>query len=179
MSFKYALLATLADEAKHGYAIRTTLQEIIGPFWPVGQGQVYATLERTRRDGFTSACGDRANQDPPRRVTHRLTDAGRRRLLTWLANTSAVERNDGLGFDDWLAHLAVAERRGDAEGLALTIAVHRARCTRLRNALGKQNAHRPDAAIRLAHELLTVELQWLDDLEREIDADPCGEATRL
>lgn len=171
MSFKYAVLAALTGGAMHGYAVRTALHEAIGSFWPVGQGQVYATLERAACDGLTIEQEGAALDDPVVRRCHELTLEGRRRLGTWLSRTSAEERNDGLGFDDWLAHLAVAERRGDAAGLAATIAVQRARCERLHDALVAADDLPLRPAKRLARELLAAELEWLDDVEREISRD--------
>jgi DNA-binding PadR family transcriptional regulator len=82
------LLALLAKEPSHGYQLRARLQLALGPLAEVlSTGQVYVTLTRLERAELVTA--ERVGQtDRPDRKVYELTDAGRRRVVEWLADTS-------------------------------------------------------------------------------------------
>jgi DNA-binding PadR family transcriptional regulator len=78
MSFRYGLLALLAEEARHGYELKTAFERRTGGGWAINIGQVYTTLQRLERDGLveqTDSDGERND--------YRITPAGRVQLDEW------------------------------------------------------------------------------------------------
>lgn len=166
MSLSHAILGVLSTGPLHGYAVRAALGERIGSFWPVNQGQVYAILGRLAREGLAD---ERAAQvaGGARRV-YAISEKGRAALTAWLAEPLGSSRHDGLGFDDWAAHLVVCERRGDTTLLRATLDVQRRRCETLLHTMESRAAGDPALAERAAREILEAELHWLDLAEREL-----------
>jgi DNA-binding PadR family transcriptional regulator len=81
----HAVLGILAEGPSHGYELKSTFEEAIGPQWgELNIGHLYQVLERLVRDGLVTR---RAvpQRDRPDRVDYRLTAAGRRELEGWLA----------------------------------------------------------------------------------------------
>jgi len=167
MSLAHAILGVLRDRPLHGYAVRGALGERIGSFWPVNQGQVYATLHRLTRDGLVDTVAP-APDSPHRR--YGLSPKGRRALEAWLLRPEAQRP---VGFDDWLAHLAVAAGRHDRDLLLRTLEVQRRRCENLRRACGRGE---PGLAERAAREILAAELDWLETAARELLGRTDGDA---
>jgi DNA-binding PadR family transcriptional regulator len=82
---QHAVLAILARGSSHGYELKATFEEAIGPQWgELNIGHLYQVLERLVRDGLVTR---RAvpQRDRPDRIDYRLTAGGRRELDTWLA----------------------------------------------------------------------------------------------
>src|SRR6187455_2716099 len=79
------LLALLAKERSHGYQLRARLQLALGPLADaLNAGQVYVTLSRLEKAGLVAS--ERVGQaDRPDRKVYELTEAGRTRVLEWLA----------------------------------------------------------------------------------------------
>lgn len=78
MSIPNGLLALLAEEPRHCYALKSGFEERTGQAWRVNIGQVYSTLERLERDGLVAPVeGEGATR------SYRLTDSGLRRLRAW------------------------------------------------------------------------------------------------
>ncbi len=172
MALKYALLRALADGPLHGYAVRSAVTERIGAFWAASQGQIYATLERLTRDGLIDPVDSSTARSGAIRRHYAISPSGQRALREWLAAPGATDRNDGLGFDDWLAHLAVCEHWGDADFLRRTIDVQRQRCRILADALDQRGAaSEEDLAIRAARHILLAELEWLEIVDHELSSD--------
>ncbi len=89
-----ALLGILSLGAMSGYELRQTIAGSIGNFWSESFGQIYPTLKRLESDGLIrGAEGDRAGS-----TVYSLTDAGRERLLEWLAvmPRAQVNRDESL-----------------------------------------------------------------------------------
>jgi DNA-binding PadR family transcriptional regulator len=82
------LLALLAKEASHGYQLRARLHLALGPLAEaLNAGQVYVTLNRLEKSGLVRA--ERIGQAArPDRKVYALTEAGRERVMEWLADTS-------------------------------------------------------------------------------------------
>ncbi|HET9016369.1 MAG TPA: PadR family transcriptional regulator [Thermomicrobiaceae bacterium] len=82
------LLALLAREPRHGYQLRRQLALALGPLaGTLNEGQVYVTLGRLERAGLVGSHWE-GQPDRPGRKVYELTDAGRERLRSWLADTS-------------------------------------------------------------------------------------------
>ncbi len=85
---KYALLALLAEEPRHGYELKAVFERMLGQTWQVNIGQVYSTLARLARDGLVS-CQEVLQDLLPNRKVCRLTGQGRAALAKWLSWPSA------------------------------------------------------------------------------------------
>jgi transcriptional regulator len=87
------ILATVADEPAHGYAILQQLKLRSSGAFDLAEGTLYPALHRLERDGLLSSAWSR--QSGRRRRLYRLTAAGRSTLQTrrqeWKRFSSAVE----------------------------------------------------------------------------------------
>lgn len=79
MSVRNGLMALLAEEPRHCYALKSGFEERTGQAWTVNIGQVYSTLERLERDGLVAPEGDGEGTGR----AYRLTDGGLRQLREW------------------------------------------------------------------------------------------------
>lgn len=86
MSFRFGLLALLAEEPRHGYELKTAFERRTGGEWAINIGQVYTTLQRLERDGLVEQVGDDAN-----RRDYRITPAGRTQIEGWYATPVVAE----------------------------------------------------------------------------------------
>lgn len=82
MSVRHSLLAILAAEPTHGYALKAAFEKSTANAWPLNVGQVYTTLARLERDGLVVSEG---TGDGPRQ-SWRITAAGREQLAAWYAS---------------------------------------------------------------------------------------------
>jgi DNA-binding PadR family transcriptional regulator len=82
------LLALLANESSHAYALKARLTLALGPLAEaLNEGQVYVTLTRLEKGGLVSSA--RVGQaDRPDRKVYALTDAGRERVMRWIEDVS-------------------------------------------------------------------------------------------
>ena len=55
MSVRYALLALLSEEPKHGLQLREEFETWAGEAWPLNEGQVDRTLQRLEREGLVES----------------------------------------------------------------------------------------------------------------------------
>jgi len=78
MSIPNGLLALLAEEPRHCYALKASFEDRTGRAWRVNIGQVYSTLERLERDGLVAGAEGEGSTR-----AYRLTDRGVRRLRAW------------------------------------------------------------------------------------------------
>ena len=82
---RLVLLGVLASGAKHGYAIKQTLDVWHMDFWAdIKVGSIYAGLKRLVGDGLVEEVGTSQSGNRPVRTTFEITDTGRdefRRLL--------------------------------------------------------------------------------------------------
>ncbi len=81
MSVRHALLALLSEGPKYGLQLRQEFEARTGEVWPLNVGQVYTTLQRLERDGWSSPT-DRMRDGPQKRF--RITDEGDEELAAWL-----------------------------------------------------------------------------------------------
>jgi DNA-binding PadR family transcriptional regulator len=88
MPIHHAVLALLAQGPSHGYELKTSFEEAIGPQWgELNIGHLYQVLDRLVRDGLVTR-REVPQSDRPDRVDYRLTAAGRRELDGWLDEPS-------------------------------------------------------------------------------------------
>ncbi|MEW6269714.1 MAG: PadR family transcriptional regulator [Thermodesulfobacteriota bacterium] len=170
MVLEHAILAVLSGGPQHGYAVRRELSHALFGIRTVNQGQVYATLERLARDGLVTI--DDAGAAGARR-TYALTAAGRRRLRRWLDRPTGAQEPRS----DLPARLALLASSGDRTGIERLLAEQRARCATVTRLLGRRaqpvadrGGASGDLVARAVLRHVAAELEWLDLVQRELDA---------
>ncbi|HSJ43540.1 MAG TPA: PadR family transcriptional regulator [Euzebyales bacterium] len=88
MSVRNGMLALLAEEPRHCYALKADFEDRTGHTWAINIGQVYSTLERLERDGLV-APGDESDRGAGR--SYALTAAGRAQLERWFSEPVLVD----------------------------------------------------------------------------------------
>jgi DNA-binding PadR family transcriptional regulator len=111
MPIHHAVLGLLADGPSHGYELKGTFEQAIGPQWgDLNIGHLYQVLDRLTRDGLV-ARRDVPQRDRPDKVIYRLTKAGQGELDRWLDAPAA--RPAGYR-DDFFLKLFAASRQAPA-----------------------------------------------------------------
>lgn len=101
MSLPHVLLGLLHDEPKTGYELARAIDRELGEAWSAGFSQIYPALARLRRNGWVLLRTLGPRRGPPR-LLYRVTAAGRRELVRWLAAPPPPERRH----DPLLARIA-------------------------------------------------------------------------
>ena len=83
----FAILLSLGEGDKHGYAIMKDAQSPQGGAVRMGPGTLYGSIDRMMRDGLVEESGI---SDDERRRYYRLTMLGRRTLATELERLDAA-----------------------------------------------------------------------------------------
>jgi DNA-binding PadR family transcriptional regulator len=86
----FAILLSLAEGDKHGYAIMKDARAAKGGAVKLGPGTLYGSIDRMMRDGLVEESGI---SDDERRRYYRLTALGRRVLAAELARLDAAVRS--------------------------------------------------------------------------------------
>ena len=121
MPMHHAVLALLAHGESHGYEIKTSFEDAVGPQWgELNIGHVYQLLDRCVRDGLVTR-RHVTQATRPDKTVYRLTAAGERELERWLE--AAFVRQSGYR-DDFFLKLLAASRLG-SEQLTRVLAVQR------------------------------------------------------
>ncbi len=79
MSIKFAILAMLDEQPRHGYELKTEFDRRTNGTWPLNVGQVYTTLDRLERDRLVL----RGAEDGEGRVDYYITETGRKQVREW------------------------------------------------------------------------------------------------
>ena len=166
MSFKFGLLALLADAPAHGYELKTAFERRTGGSWAINIGQVYTTLQRLERDGLVSALptdGDRND--------YRITASGAAALETWFATPVVAEAP---ARDELTIKVLLAVAAGDVDVTNLIQRQRRASVEQLQ-AYTRRKAHadpQQDVAFLILLDALIfrteAEIRWLDACESRI-----------
>lgn len=82
---EFAVLGVLAEEPRHGFAVARELESEgdLGRVFTVRRSLVYRALDRLVEVRYAAAVGTEQGEGP-KRVVHRVTGSGRRRLNAWL-----------------------------------------------------------------------------------------------
>jgi PadR family transcriptional regulator PadR len=87
------ILATIAEDPAHGYAMLQRLKQRSGGTFDLAEGTIYPALHRLERDGLLSSSW--STEGGRRRRVYRLTTAGRSALgarrREWTLFSQAVE----------------------------------------------------------------------------------------
>jgi DNA-binding PadR family transcriptional regulator len=121
MPIQHAVLALLARGGSHGYEIKASFEQSVGPQWgELNIGHLYQVLDRLVRAGLvTRRHVPQATR--PDKTVYRLTEQGRGELERWLA--APFVRQAGYR-DDFFLKLFAASRLG-AEELEHVLALQR------------------------------------------------------
>ena len=146
MPIQHAVLALLASGESHGYEIKTSFEDAVGPQWgELNIGHVYQVLDRCVRDGLVTR-RHVTQASRPDKMVYRLTPAGERELDRWLE--APFVRQSGYR-DDFFLKLLAASRLGEDQ-LARVLAVQREAYLGELASLGELKArHRDKPLVRL------------------------------
>lgn len=83
----YAVLALVAEQPTHGWAIASQLARggEVGSIWSLGRPIVYQGLERLAAGGLIRVAGLERGARGPHRVMYAVTPKGRKAVNAWLA----------------------------------------------------------------------------------------------
>ena len=84
------ILASLADEERHGYAIKKDVERRTSGDVRLGSTSLYRLLGQLLDDGLIAECAPTASGPDPRRRNYRVTASGRRALAAELARLERV-----------------------------------------------------------------------------------------
>ncbi len=146
MPIHHAVLALLADGSSHGYELKTTFEESIGPQWgDLNIGHLYQVLDRLVRDGLVTK-QEVPQTARPDKTVYRLTDGGHAELEAWLE--APFVRQGGYR-DDFFLKLFAASRLGEDAVEKVARVQREAYLTEL-SSLGELRArHEDDPLVRL------------------------------
>jgi DNA-binding PadR family transcriptional regulator len=160
------LLGLLAARPQHGYELMARFRDPqgLGEVWRLSSSQLYAVLKRLEGAGLTTG---RAVPPPdaPTRTEYALTEAGRARLMAWLADPAPSASVNRVRVE-FLSRLYIADLLGQPAGPI--IAAQRAVCKARLDAITGQLAALPPGIGRLTLELVAAQvsaiLTWLHDM---------------
>jgi DNA-binding PadR family transcriptional regulator len=146
MSIQGILASLLLDGPAHGYQLKASLEDELGPLWVTSASQVYLTLGRMQRDGVVSARRVRQERRPDRQLLA-LTAPGRALALEWL-----FESDDP---DEGVVRLALARLVAPGRFAELIDIIAEQRST----ALAELRSLRRDATQGFQREAIDAEIQ--------------------
>lgn len=92
-----AVLGLLKERSMHGYQLKKSLSDTLGPFWQVSYGALYPALKRLRTHGAVEQVYPKTEVGRRRNV-YRITDEGERQFAELLATGGDRETVDDNGF---------------------------------------------------------------------------------
>ncbi len=90
MSLDHAILGFLNYNSSSGYDLKRAFDLSVQHFWPADQSQIYRTLNRLTKRGWTEQEVVMQEDRPNRKVYH-ITEAGRAELREWLTRPLPVQ----------------------------------------------------------------------------------------
>jgi DNA-binding PadR family transcriptional regulator len=166
-AIRHALLALLAEEPGHGYALKLRFERLVGDVWTLNIGQVYDALSRLERDGLVEATGEADGT----RIRYRATPAGATRAAAWLESPP----EGGAPPRDELAIRLLVAHALDADALAPVIQRHRELVIERIQHLGRERArataadeHPRAAILDLLLLRADADSRWIDLLEQRL-----------
>ena len=115
MSLRYAVLGSLADSPRTGYALLKHFQQSLAYAWPASHSQIYPELARLLEEGLI----EQAATGPRGSKTYALTDVGVQEIRRWLRETEPDRRVRSEAalriFFLWLLEPEEAERQLERE----------------------------------------------------------------
>jgi len=153
MPIQHAVLALLAGGPSHGYELKSSFEESVGPQWgELNIGHLYQVLERLVRDELVTR-RQVAQGDRPDKTVYRLTAAGRKELERWLR--APFVRRGGYRDDFFLKLFAASLLGRDALG-EVTRVQREAYLGELKSLAELRAEHAQDPLVRLLVEAATL-----------------------
>ena len=162
-----AVLGLLKERSMHGYQLKKSLSETLGPFWQVSYGALYPALKRLKAQGAVEEVFPKTKVGRRRNV-YRLTDKGERTFAELLESVGERElATDDNGFRVRLAffrYLKPETRIGVLERRRAALYV---RLGELKQRLSSYRERVDDYTLSLMrHGMDSTErdISWVDDL---------------
>lgn len=162
-----AVLGLLKERSMHGYQLKKSLSETLGPFWQVSYGALYPALKRLRAQGAVEEVFPKTRVGRRRNV-YRLTDKGERAFAELLESAGEREpAGDDNGFRIRLAffrylkpetRIGLLERRRAA--LTVRLAELKRRMTSYRERVDAYTL----SLMRHGMDATERDISWVDDL---------------
>ena len=171
MSLRYALLGSLADQPRTGYALLKHFEQSLAYAWPASHSQIYPELARLLEEGLIEQTESGARNSK----TYAVTAAGLADIRLWLLETPPDRRvrSDAAlrGFFLWLLDQPDAEAQLERER-----AYWHGVLDEFRRIQDEPTGHDKKArTLRIALEggirVAEARLAWLDDAVAEIRSD--------
>jgi DNA-binding PadR family transcriptional regulator len=146
MPIHHAVLALLTERPAHGYELKSSFEDAIGPQWgDLNIGHLYQVLDRLVRDGLVTYRVVRQADRPDKHI-YRISEKGRSELDAWLRQPFV---GSGGFRDDFFLKLFAASRLG-VDHLIETVKVQRDAYLAELAALGRlRSGHRDDPLVSL------------------------------
>src|SRR6478672_4442981 len=167
MSLRYAILGSLADRPRTGYALLKHFEQSLGYAWPASHSQIYPELGRLVDEGLIEQTESGARNSK----TYAVTDTGLADMRRWLLETTPERRvrSDAAlrTFFLWLLTPEEAERQLDDER-----SYWQSVLDEFRRIQEEPTGHNKKArTLRIALEggirMVEARLSWLDDAMAE------------
>ena len=162
-----AVLGLLKERSMHGYQLKKSLSETLGPFWQVSYGALYPALKRLKAQGAVEEVFPKTRVGRRRNV-YRLTEKGERAFAELLESAGQREPvGDDNGFRIRLAffrylqpetRIGVLERRKAA--LIVRLAELKERLTSYRERVDAYTL----SLMRHGMDATERDISWVDDL---------------
>ncbi|MGH2675436.1 MAG: PadR family transcriptional regulator [Actinomycetota bacterium] len=162
-----AVLGLLKERSMHGYQLKKSLSESLGPFWQVSYGALYPALKRLRAQGAVEEVFPKTKVGRRRNV-YRITDKGERLFAELLESAGEREMaTDDNGFRVRLAffrylkpetRIGVLERRRAA--LYVRLGELKQRVTSYRERVDAYTL----SLMRHGMDSTERDISWVDDL---------------
>lgn len=159
-----AVLGLLKEQTMHGYQLKKSLSETLGPFWQVSYGALYPALKRLRSQGAVEQVFPKT-QVGRRRNVYRITDQGEEVFADLLASSGDVDDN---GFRVRLAFFRYLKPETRIGVLERRRAALLARLAELRRRIAAYRQGRADgytlSLMRHGMDSTERDISWLDEL---------------
>jgi len=171
MSLRYALLGSLADHPRTGYALLKHFEQSLAYAWPASHSQIYPELARLVEEGLIEQTEAGARNSK----TYAVTEAGLEDMRRWLLDTTPERRvrSDAAlrTFFLWLLTPEEAERQVEDERSYWQSVLDE--FCRIQEESTGHNKKARTLRIALEGGIRTVEarLSWLDDVKRELRSE--------
>jgi DNA-binding PadR family transcriptional regulator len=156
----------LKERSMHGYQLKKSLSETLGPFWQVSYGALYPALKRLRTQGAVEQVFPKT-QVGRRRNVYRITDHGEE-VFAELLSSSGEQIGDDNGFRVRLAFFRYLKPETRIGVLERRRAALLARLGELRQRIAGYRSERKDdyTMSLMRHGLDSTErdITWLDEL---------------
>ena len=150
----------------HGYQLKKSLSETLGPFWQVSYGALYPALKRLSTQGAVELVFPKT-QVGRRRNVYRITDQGER-VFAELLSSSGDHLGDDNGFRVRLAFFRYLKPETRIGVLERRRAALLARLGELRQRIAAYRAERADgytmSLMRHGMDSTERDITWLDEL---------------